>query len=85
MKITLYSLIVFVYLFIVIWRGWQVEPGDAKVSEKCPCSHNSNTALIKINIPVSALVMTNTQGLDKKNPFVGQNRDMAHLAPPKYN
>ena len=28
-------------------EGWAFTPCDAKCSEKCPCSHNNNTALIK--------------------------------------
>ena len=36
-------------------------PCDAKFCEKCPCSHNNNTALIKqISLFDTALVMTNT-------------------------
>ena len=27
--------------------GWQNKPCDAKLSVKCPCSHNNNNALIK--------------------------------------
>ena len=34
-------------------------PCDAKFSEKCPCSHNNDTALIKlISLFATALVMT---------------------------
>ena len=36
-------------------------PCDAKLSEKCPCSHNCYTVLIKhTSLFVTALVMTNT-------------------------
>ena len=42
-------------------RG-QVEPYDTKFSEKCPCSHNDNTAVIKqISLFDTAIVMANTQ------------------------
>ena len=40
------------------WLNW---PCDAKLSEKCPCLHNNNTALKKqISLFDTALVMTNT-------------------------
>ena len=29
------------------WGGGVIEPWDAKISEKCLCSYNYNTALIK--------------------------------------
>ena len=36
-------------------------PCDVKFSEKCPCSHNNYTALIKqISLFDTALVITNT-------------------------
>ena len=44
-----------------IGGGGQDRPNDAKLSEKCPCSHNNKTALIKqISLFGTALVMTNT-------------------------
>ena len=41
--------------------GGQNTPCDAKFSEKCPCSHNRNTDLIKHNsLFYTALFLTNT-------------------------
>ena len=40
------------------WGGGEDRPTDEKFSEKCPCSHNNNTALIKqISLCDTALVM----------------------------
>ena len=40
--------------------GWHDRPNGAKFCEKCPCSHNNNTALIKhISLYDTALVITN--------------------------
>ena len=46
---------------LIMSGGGQIEPGDAKISEKWPCSHHNNTALIKqASLVDNALVMTNT-------------------------
>ena len=51
-------------LIIVVGGGGgrgQVEPCDAKFSEKCPCFHHNNTALIKqISLFDTALVIKKT-------------------------
>ena len=64
-------------------------PSDAKLSENCLYSHNNNTDLIKqISLFDTALVMKNTKvSIQNTENFtfdqkVGQNRDMAYLAPP---
>ena len=63
-------------------------PSDAKLSD-CLYSHNNNTDLIKqISLFDTALVMKNTKVSIQNtenfifNQKVGQNRDMAYLAPP---
>ena len=44
------------FLTLIVLGGEQNTSCDAKFCEKCPCSHNNNTALIKKNFPA----MTNT-------------------------
>ena len=66
LKVSLLILVAqFIYLrrltIIVLGGGGHIGPFDSKFSEKCPCSPNNYTALIKqISIFDAALVMRNT-------------------------
>ena len=46
--------------------GGEIDPYDAKVSEKCLCFHHNYTALIR-QMFNTALVMTNTQSFNSKS------------------
>ena len=46
--------------------GGDIESCDAKTIEKCLCSYNNCTALIKISMFDTALVMTNTYSFNPR-------------------
>ena len=72
-----------------IWGrgGGQIFPCDAKISEKCLCSHHHNTALMKqIFLFNTALVMTNSIHLQLSLPISRAKQKHSRAPPPSpYN
>ena len=64
--------------------GGQIEPCDAKLSEKCLCFHHNNIALIK---QISLFDIALDKYDKNKKKWIGQNRNIAQItqSSPKYN
>ena len=69
-------------LTIIVLQGGQGEPCEEWFSEKCPCLKNNNIASIN-QVSLFDTVFSHFKYLKS----VGQNRDLAQLAPPppQYN
>ena len=61
---------------ILFGGGGGIGPCDAKFREKCPCSHNNTTALIKqIFLFDTAAVITNTKDSIQKKKKRGVKKE----------